>query len=425
MFLRLAICQFGQNEAPGHNGMRTLIVIFTLIASSDLATAGDWPQILGIHRNGIAETETLADWNVSPKIGWQIECGTGFAGVSVVANKLYLAHRIGAKEVLDCLAADTGEKIWRAQFPASYAGGYNPDDGPRCVPIVDRDQVIVHGAAHDVHAVDITNGKVLWTRALGEDYITEDGYFGAGSTPVVIGDSIVIALGGEEGAGVVALSRDNGKTQWALSDLEADYASPVAFDKSRVIVPMRMTTLVIDASAGKILHEIPFGKRGLNVIGATPVLAGKNLLLTASYGIGAQLIDLSNGSPEVIWDKSDVLSSQYNSGVVRGEYIYGTHGREDMGRAAFRCVNLKSSEVQWTRESYGVAHVIRADNRLLLLNSEGQLEMIAADSDSFKSLGKFDLPNGTYRAVPALSNGRIFCRSSDRGAGKLVAVELP
>ena len=65
--------------------------IFSLIAAAGLQTspqliAGDWPQILGPHRDGEAEKEKLADtWPADgPKTLWQRRLAAGYAGLAVV-----------------------------------------------------------------------------------------------------------------------------------------------------------------------------------------------------------------------------------------------------------------------------------------------------------------------------------------------------
>lgn len=86
------------------------IILLSLVHSAVVsagAKAGDWPQILGPHRNGIADTERIAGtWPADgPKTLWQEAVGTGFAGVSVARGTAVLFHRVGEQEIvvaLDC-----------------------------------------------------------------------------------------------------------------------------------------------------------------------------------------------------------------------------------------------------------------------------------------------------------------------------------
>ena len=117
------------------------------------AHGGDWPQILGPHRNGVADDETIAAWPKSgPKVLWDYELGQGFAGPAVSGGKVIVFHRVGDAERIEALDAKTGRRLWRTDFPATYRGGANPDTGPRCVPVIHGENVYLFGAAGDLQA---------------------------------------------------------------------------------------------------------------------------------------------------------------------------------------------------------------------------------------------------------------------------------
>ena len=88
-----------------------LVIVAACVAAcgpSAGARAGDWPQILGPARNGIAAAdETLADeWPAEgPYTLWQREVGSGYAGVAVANKRVVLFHRVGDKEVTESLDA--------------------------------------------------------------------------------------------------------------------------------------------------------------------------------------------------------------------------------------------------------------------------------------------------------------------------------
>ena len=70
-----------------------LLLIFSASAA---LPAGDWPQILGPNRNGIAVEEKLAaEWPKSgPKQLWEAPVGSGYAGVSVSQGVVIIFHRL-------------------------------------------------------------------------------------------------------------------------------------------------------------------------------------------------------------------------------------------------------------------------------------------------------------------------------------------
>src|SRR6266481_1474029 len=180
-------------------------VAFFIVFSASPLRAGDWPQILGPHRNGHADGEQLVEkWpSGGPKVLWRYPLGSGYAGAAVVGRRAIVFHRIGSSERVECLAADTGKSQWKMDFPATYRGSVDPDIGPRCVPLIDGGKVFVFGAAGDLHALELDTGKKLWSRSLYADYHGDEGYFGAGSTPIAVASRLLVNVGGR-GAGIVA-----------------------------------------------------------------------------------------------------------------------------------------------------------------------------------------------------------------------------
>lgn len=407
-----------------------ILSVFALCLISPLAAsrsvAGDWPQILGPNRDGQAVGETIEPWTETPPIRWRAPCGAGYAGVAVAAGKVLLWHRLGDREVLDCLATQDGQRLWRVEFPAIYRGGVDADRGPRCVPVVASDRVFVFGAAGDLHAVSLADGERLWSRELRTDYDAEDGYFGAGSTPLVVGELLIVAVGGRQGAGLVAVQTTDGTTRWKATDEEASYSSPVTMEwggQTRVAAVMSLNTLLVAPETGEVQRRFDFGRRGPVVNAATPLVDGSRLLVTASYGIGCRLVDLAESPPRDLWESREVISSQYATPVRHGEWLYAITGREDVGDAGLLCVRWSDGEVAWRRPGYGTAHLIVAGDRILAQLTSGRLELFAADPRRFRSLATADLPAGSYRSLPALADGVLYCRrNTSPTQGEVLAI---
>ena len=393
----------------------TAITCLLLLAPPSLA--GDWPQILGPHRNGQADNERLLEnWPAGgPKVLWRYRLGSGYAGAAVAGQRVIVFHRSGANERLECLDAASGKSQWKADFPAGYRGGVNPDQGPRCVPLTNGDKVYAFGAAGDLYAVSLDSGKKLWSRDLYGDYAGKEGYFGAGSTPIVLGGKLLVNVGGKQ-AGIVALDPATGKTLWQASDEAASYSSPAAVQvngKDQALFVTRLNCVVVDPANGKLTTLFPFGASGPTVNAATPLVIGDKLFTTASYGVGAMCAALAGSNAKEIWANDETISSQYSTPVEHEGFLYGNHGREDIGVA----------ELRWSQPEFGVAHAILADGKLLLQTADGRLLLAGADPLAYRELAAAQIGNGPARALPALSAGKLYVRTGE-GGGELLCLQV-
>ncbi len=391
-----------------------------LIFQSTL-TAGDWPQILGPGRDGRAIDEQLLDrWpDDGPQLLWKRPIGEGYAGAAVVGNRVVVFHRLDEVERIEALNAADGQRIWKADFPASYRGGFNSDMGPRCTPVIDKASglIFAYGAAGDIHCVSLDDGQKKWSRNVRDEYKASDGYFGAGSTPIVAGGHLLVNVGGDEqGAGIVAFSIESGKTVWKATDEQASYSAPTTVKiagQQHAVFVTRMNALAINPVDGKVAFRFPFGKEGPTVNASTPIVFDDHLFVTASYGIGGKLIGLAGGSVKPIWEDDETMSSQYTTCVHRDGYLYGVDGREDGGAGRLRCIEAKSGKVAWSVDDYAIAHIILSNGKLLIVGIDGQLVLANASPTKYDELLRATIFKGRSRSVPALSGGKLFVRSNN------------
>jgi outer membrane protein assembly factor BamB len=399
----------------------------TSVFEDSTVTAGDWPQILGPHRNGKAEGEMLPDaLPAMPKIAWRVQVGSGYAGPVVVGKKVVVFHRVGKQELVEALDTGNGQRLWKAEFNARYRGGIDSDLGPRCVPLVQDGKVYVFGAAGDLHCVALADGKKLWTRELYVDYDGDEGYFGAGSTPILIGGKLVVNVGGKD-AGLVALDPATGKTLWKGTSEVGSYSAPATAKiggKEQAIFITRLNCVSFDPATDTAKILFPFGKRGPTVNAATPLVFDGKLFVTASYNIGAELKSLDGGKVSEAWSNDNSLSSQYTTAVEHQGYLYGIHGREDTGEGHLRCVAAATGKVAWSEDDFGIAHAVLAGDRILLVGIEGKLTLIAADPKKFRPLGTAQFLSAKTRPLPAFCGGKLFVKTNEGEGSEVVCVDL-
>jgi outer membrane protein assembly factor BamB len=396
-----------------------------LLASSGSAT--DWPQFLGPTRNGVYAGDDLAEaWpKDGPPVVWQKKIGEGFSGPVAASGKVILFHRVEEKETVECLEAKTGKALWHFDYPTAYRDDFGFDEGPRATPAIADGRVYTFGAEGAFHCLDFSTGTNIWSVDCKSEFHAPKGFFGIGCSPLVEGDTVLLNVGGRDGAGIVAFDKNTGKVRWKATEDEASYSSPVAatIEGRRYAFFLTRNELVAtDPAAGKIFFQFPFGPpTRTSVTAATPLLIGKLLFLSASYDTGAVLLKVTESGAEKIWTADDALSNHYATSVHHNDYLFGVHGRTDPGfKATLRCVELQTGKVRWQQNTVGAATLTLARNQLLILTERGELIRAAASPTEFKPNARAQILSAQVRAHPAIADGLFYARSAD----KLVCVDL-
>ena len=390
-----------------------------LVAAS--LQAADWPQFLGPNRNGTsAETNLAASWpKEGPPVVWQKPVGQGFSGLVASQGKLILFHRRGGEEIVEALDTRDGRPLWAFPYPTSHVDQYpSGDPGPRGTPAISDGRVFTFGAEGKLHCLDLAKGGKIWSVDCKKQFGARPGFFGLACSPLVDGDAVFVNVGGTGGAGVVAFEKATGKVLWKANDEEASYSSPVAATLGGKRLAMFLTRghlVGFDVKTGKPAFEFPFVPPiNASVTASAPLVSGEMVFMTASYELGAAVLRVTPRGLEKVWANDDTLSSQYASVVERGGFIYGLHGRLDIGHSSLRCVELKTGKVQWSRDGLTYGTLILAGDSLLYLTVNGELIRAAASPDGFKELGRAQVLPTFARAHPALADGFFYARSKDK-----------
>jgi len=415
-------CKDFRNGQTNTWSSRAVWLFVPIVCFLQVSAIADWPSLLGPTRNGLADSSSQIPVIVdgSPKQIWKVEAGQGYAGPAVANNDFVLFERVGDNDIVRLLNLETGIEVWRRELKAGYRGGIDSDKGPRSVPAILGQSVLVYSAAGDVTLLNRKDGSVKWTRALRKEFNAEDGYFGAGSTPLVVGEQVIVNVGGKT-VGVVCISLDNAKTLWTSSALEASYSSPLLLPTTSdaripspiVVVPGKMKTVGLDLATGKELWTFPFGQRGPTVNAATPVMNSQgNLFMTSSYGTGSLIVEPTLSEAKIL-RKGNEISSQYCTPVVLGGKIFGSDGREDAGGGSYKCLSEKDGKLLWEKTEMPICHTLGVGGKLLIVGIGGEIWALDGAATNFQPLWNTRLPEGTYRALPAFSKDRLYTRTSN------------
>jgi len=405
---------------PGVVGQTFVSLLSSIVIAISLFLSkpclADWPGLLGANRDGKAsrESQLVDSLKGNPEIVWQIPAGQGYAGASVMDGKVCLFDRDGSQDRVRLVQLNDGKVLWTKTIPARYSGGIDTDKGPRCVPTLLEKSVVVYSASGDISALAMNDGSVRWTRKLKDEYKGDDGFFGAGSSPLSIGNKLIVNVGGKK-AGIVCLNADSGATIWQSTQADASYASPIRIQTAtyeQIVVPTRYTTYGLDVENGKELWSTSFGQRGPTVNAATPIALGdERIFLTASYGIGNLVLQPNKNAVRVV-EKGSRLSSQYATPILLNNKIFGSDGREDYADGSYKCLSADSEKVEWEQRDMPICHSIGISDKLLLVGIDGRLWSLDTSANKFAPFWMSSLPAGNYRSMPAYEGALLITRSS-------------
>jgi outer membrane protein assembly factor BamB len=232
----------------------------------------------------------------------------------------------------------------------------------------------------------------------------------------VVDGKVIVNVGGrDKGAGIVAFDLSTGEVAWEAVDDEASYSSPVVASVGgtpQVIALTRYKCVSLSPATGQVNFEFPFGLRGANVTAANPLILEDHLFLTASYGIGAVYSRLTSDGAQQVWSSVDVLSSQYTTCIEHQGKLIGIDGRQDIPPAELRCIDLRTREVLWSVPDFGYATLIKADGKMLIAKTNGEIVLAELRTDAYRPLARAKVFTTTMRALPALSGGKLYLRDT-------------
>jgi outer membrane protein assembly factor BamB len=408
-----------QTSRGDSSSMRRLLLTVLAVTVGAVASTGaiDWPQYLGPDRNGTYGGPALADRFPAsgPLVVWRKNVGEGFAGPAVAGGRLILFHRLANEEVVEALDARTGRGQWRYAYPTNYQDDFGFDEGPRAVPVIADGVVYTFGAEGQLHALDLARGTRIWSADTRARFNVPKGYFGAGGSPIVEEGRVIANIGGPK-AGIVAFDAKSGKVLWTATDHAASYSSGVVATiggQRRAVFLTREGLVGLEPATGRVVFERRWRARmAASVNAATPLVIDDLLFVSAQYGPGAGVLRVEAAALADVWTSDDVMSNHYATSVHHNGYLYGFHGRQEMG-PSLRAVELRTGKVMWNIDQFRAGSILLAGDQLLVVRESGELVLAPASPRAFTPTARAQVLPGVVRPYPAIADGFVYLRNDD------------
>jgi outer membrane protein assembly factor BamB len=346
---------------------------------------------------------------------WRRPIGPGCSSFAVLGNLLYTQEQRGEYEVVSCYDLKNGEPVWihrdEARFYDSHAG-----PGPRSTPTIVGGRLYTLGATGILNVLDAGNGSPIWSRNAASDNAVEVLPWGFTSSPLIVGDAVIVALSGK----LAAYDSANGKPLWSGSDGGPSYSSPHPMTIGGVFQVLLMSkegAVSVEPSSGQKLWNYSWSTD--DRILQPALISDGDLLLSGDGFKGIRRIRVSHNqgewAVEELW-KSRQMKLNFNDFLIHEGHAYGFDGPR------IACINIEDGKRTWKGSRYGGWLLLLADQDLLLVLSEkGELALVPAVPDQFTELSRFPAIKGKTWNHPVLAGDILVVRN----AQEMAAFRLP
>ena len=402
-------------------------ILSVLVLISISASGGDWPQFRGTDRSNIsAETGLLRTWpSQGPKVLWKTAVCEGYAGAAIKDGRIYLNDYNDKKKehLIRCISLADGKDIWQWSYPVEV----RPNHGiTRTVPAIGQKLVFSLDPKCRFHALDAKTGKIIWQKNLVQDYkATIPGWY-AGQNPLIDGDRVVLATGGD--ALIIAFDQATGKEIWRTPNPGKEMMShsslmPATIGGVKQYLYLSMKNLMgIAASDGQLLWSVPFTARIVAV--PSPISIGDGrVFVTSGYEAGSAMFQVEKGAAGFSARKLfSLTSTQFNS-EAQTPILFQNHlfAVSSKTRGRFTCLNL-DGKVVWqspvvsgnaeASRTFGLGTLMLADGMFFILDgNSGMLRLVEASTKEYIERASAQILNGEDVWGPmALSDGKLIIR---------------
>jgi outer membrane protein assembly factor BamB len=412
--------------------MRISTALAAVLASA-LATGpagAQWPQFRGPDGMGTSTSQPPLSWSEQQNVAWKVPIhGRAWSSPVVLDDQVWVTTATPDGRELFAIALDrkTGRilhdlKLFHVATP-QYAHPFNTYASP--TPVIEPGRVYVTFGSPGTAAIDTSTGKVVWERR-----DLECNHFrGAGSSPILFGDLLVMHFDGSDRQYVVALDKRTGKTVWQtrrsidFQDLtpegkpQADGDFRKAFSTPQIVMVGGEPVLVSIGSKATYGYDPRTGKELWRIeersshSGSTRPVTGHGLVFYPTGFASGQLLAVKPDGrgdvtgTHVVWRVTRGVPNK-PSLVLAGDLIVMIN---DGGIVT--CLEAKTGREVWKDRLEGTfsASPVVASGRVYFFSEEGKTTVVEAGR-AFKVLAENQLGDG-FMASPAVDGAALILRS--------------
>jgi outer membrane protein assembly factor BamB len=405
--------------------------VFVSLFISSGKSAEPWPQFRGPRGDGHSSATGLpVEFGENKLVKWKSAVhGKGWSSPVVWGSQIWMttATEDGTELSVVCLDAASGkvvhDKVLFHIDSPQFCHKFNSYASP--TPVIEEGRVYVTFGSPGTACLDTRTGALLWER---RDFVCNH-YRGAGSSPILFNDLLIMNFDGSDFQFVVALDKKSGKTVWKtnrsvdFNDLdpqgkptgEGDFRK--AFSTPHVIEHNGRGILLSSGAKAHYGYDPRTGEElwraeepGQHSASTRPVAGDGMVFFPTGFSKG-QLLAVKLGGHGVL-DESKIAWRLKRSVPNKPSILFhdGLITMIDDGGIA-SCVDAKTGEVIWTHRIQGnySAAPIFATGKIYVCSEEGKVTVFAAGRE-FQELATNQFDDG-FMASPAVADNALILRS--------------
>jgi len=397
--------------------VKRLALALLMVSLTSLASAADWPQFRGPNGNGLAPDNASYPEKIGPETGiiWKTKLPPGHASPVVVGDRIFTTA-VGEGKKLLTIGMDraSGKILWQSEAPYQKLEKIHTIGSfAQSTPVSNGEVVISFFGSSGIYAYD-RDGKLLWTKPFGP--FAND--FGAGSSPLIVGNKVILAQDHDNGSFLMAMDIKTGEPLWKVdrSEFPRSYATPLIWEqagKKQIVVIGTLRGVAYDLETGSEIWSV----RGLSrIINMSPLIGPDGWLYVAAWSPGGdagERIEVGTWAEMVSkHDKNnDTLLSEDEvpAGPIKMRF-----SQVDRNKDLF----IEQKEYESMRRVF-----TEAQNRMIAIRPGGKGDItdshVAWSMDSGKYLPYIPSPLIVGEHLFTVKNGGLFT-SFERKSGKMI-----
>lgn len=248
--------------------------------------SGGWPGFLGAGAGARIEgaIPPLEFGRDGKNVLWKVACGEGHSSPCVSGNRLFLTSAEEGGRVLVMTAFDRrdGSVAWERRIDGEVENRYGHRAAHPAMPTActDGERVFFHFGGYGLIACDVATGDTVWEKRFPFEART----FGTGTSPVLLGDAVVLSRDGTADSAIWCFSAADGSVRWKIPrpGFGGCYATPCVWRSrsgTEIVVPGTNSLRGYDPGDGRLLWSVG----GLCVFPCTTPVGDEDRLYFAAW----------------------------------------------------------------------------------------------------------------------------------------------